>query len=103
MFLLVSSRSKNTFISLLRASTIGAGALFGRKMPNQDETSNFASSGPVSRTVGVCAAGAPGPRRAHAADGNMPNVQAGAVHPQGGEVVGPLPNAEGAIGQLGRI
>src|SRR6266481_3545185 len=46
MFFLVSSRSRNTLISLLRASTTGAGALFGRKMPNQDETSNLANSGP---------------------------------------------------------
>src|SRR3981189_218961 len=53
-----SSRPRNTLVSLLGASTTGAGALFGRKMPNHDETSNFASSGPVSRTVGMLGADA---------------------------------------------
>src|SRR5437667_357665 len=30
----------------------GPGAAFGRKMPNQEETSKLASSGPASRMVG---------------------------------------------------
>ena len=57
-FSLMSSRSRNTLISLLSASRTGAGALFGRKMPNQDETSNFASSGALSRMVGMLGASA---------------------------------------------
>ena len=58
MFFLMSSRSSNTLISLLSASTTGAGTAFGRKMPNQDETSNLASSGALSRMVGMFGASA---------------------------------------------
>src|ERR1700710_810319 len=56
MFFLMSSRPSISLIWVLSASTIGAGALFGRNTPNHDETSNFASSGALSRMVGISGA-----------------------------------------------
>ena len=44
---------------------MGAGALVGRNTPNQDETSNFASSGPASRMVGMAGAEGTSLRRGH--------------------------------------
>jgi hypothetical protein len=40
----------------LSASSTGAGTPFGRNTPNQDETSNLASSGALSAMVGISGA-----------------------------------------------
>src|SRR6476469_853062 len=58
MVVLMSSRASIALISLLSASTAGAGVAFGRNTPNQDETSNFESSGALSLMVGTVGASA---------------------------------------------
>src|SRR5204863_2026154 len=50
--LLTSSRASIALISLLSASTAGAGVALGRKIRNQEEASNFESAGTPSAMVG---------------------------------------------------
>ena len=49
----MSSRASSVLISPLSASSTGCGAPPGRNTPNHEETSNLASSGALSRMVGM--------------------------------------------------
>src|SRR5258708_39720347 len=71
MVFLMSPRSSIVLISLLKASTIGAGAALGRNTPNHDETSHFASSGAASPTGGKLGATALLPGGGAASGGDL--------------------------------